>query len=266
MNQTERILVLTPVKNGADCVESWSEGLLRLSYPHGRISVAVIESDSDDGSFDVFSRACERLGAHFESARIWKKDFGFRIPPGTPRWAPHVQPRRRSVLAKSRNHLLFHALTDQAWVLWLDVDVVEYPADVVQDLLAVGRDIVHPHCVKAYGGPSFDQNAWRDRGRLHLSDLRGEGDVVELDAVGGTMLLVRADLHRDGLVFPPFPFGRPARKARRDNGGRRRHDWLGAWLGRYRGELETEGFGIMAGEMGHRCYGLPNYEIRHRDA
>ena len=34
-----------------------------------------------------------------------------------------------------------------------------------------------------------------------------KGDLVELDAVGGTVLFIRADVHRDGLVFPPFPYG-----------------------------------------------------------
>lgn len=29
--------------------------------------------------------------------------------------------------------------------------------------------------------------------------------LVELDAIGGVMILLRADLHRDGLIFPPYP-------------------------------------------------------------
>ena len=29
---------------------------------------------------------------------------------------------------------------------------------------------------------------------------------VELDGVGGTALMVKADVHRDGAMFPPFPF------------------------------------------------------------
>jgi hypothetical protein len=29
---------------------------------------------------------------------------------------------------------------------------------------------------------------------------------VRLDGVGGTVLLVRADVHRDGLLFPPFRY------------------------------------------------------------
>jgi hypothetical protein len=30
-----------------------------------------------------------------------------------------------------------------------------------------------------------------------------------------------------------------------------------------RGEVETEGLGIMAHAMGHQCWGLPHVEIRH---
>jgi hypothetical protein len=81
---------------------------------------------------------------------------------------------------------------------------------------------------------------------VHLEDLRSEGDLVELDAVGGTMLLVRADLHRDGLVFPSFPYGGRNSRIRGNLG-----------------ELETEGLGMMAHDMGHRCWGMPNLEIRH---
>ena len=50
---------------------------------------------------------------------------------------------------------------------------------------------------------------------------------------------------RDGLVFPSQRYGRTSRWARPD------------------GELETEGLGIMALDMGHKCWGMPNLEIRH---
>ena len=59
---------------------------------------------------------------------------------------------------------------------------------------------------------------------------------MPLDSVGGTMLLVRADLHRDGLLFPPFP---------------------------YKLHIETEGLAMMAKEMGHRCWGQFDLRIVH---
>jgi peptide chain release factor subunit 1 len=240
------VLILTPVKNAAALLEGYCRRLRQLTYPHNAISLGFLESDSHDETFPVLSRYMRILDKEFRRAGLWKKDFGYQIPTGIHRGAAPIQVQRRTILAKSRNRLLFHALEDEEWVLWLDADVIEYPPDIIQRLLATGKDIVQPHCVFDYGGQTFDKNAWRDHGRLHLEDLRSEGDLVELDAVGGTMLLVRADLHREGLIFPAFPYGLPNSRIRED-----------------RGEMETEGLGIMARDMGYQCWGMPNLEIRH---
>ena len=161
------------------------------------------------------------------------------MPDDVPRFEAVYQPQRRAVLARARNHLLFRALRDEDWVLWLDVDIVEYPRDILQRLIALDLDIVHPHCVTDYGGRSFDLNAWCDNGRVHMDDMRGRGRV-RLDSAGGTMLLVRADGHRDGLVFPPFFYGASSRWVRAPN----------PWRGNHLGEIETEGFAVMAKDMG----------------
>jgi len=70
------------------------------------------------------------------------------------------------------------------------------------------------------------------------TDPVGTGDeraILELDGVGGTALLVKAEVHRDGAMFPPFPFYHL---------------------------LETEGFAKMASRLGWKSYGLPNYRVR----
>lgn len=242
-----RVLILTPVKDAADCIDGYCARVARLTYPHYLISIGFLESDSADTTFRDLRRRLPGLRGEFRRVGLWKKDFGYRVPPGIHRGAPPIQIERRTVLAKSRNHLLFHALDDEDWVLWLDADVIEYPADIIERLLATGKEILQPHCVLEYGGATFDTNAWRDQGRLHLDDLRGEGELVELDAVGGTMLLVRADLHREGLIYPPFLYGRENPRIRKD-----------------RGELETEGLAIMARDMGYIVWGMPHLEIIHR--
>jgi len=266
MNAQATVLILTPVKNAVDSLESYFDGIRRLDYPPELLSLGLLESDSTDETFERYRAALDSLQGSVQSARIWKKDFGFHIPAGKNRWDRDIQQERRRVLARSRNHLLFRALAEQEWVLWLDSDIIDYPPDLIQRLLAAGKDIVQPHCVKEFGGPTFDRNAWRDHGKLCMADMRGEGDLVELHAVGGTVLLVRADVHREGLVFPTFFLGRPLPRARRDNLCHSRWDFLRAWRGDYQGEIETEGLGIMAHEMGYRCYGMPNFEVRHRDA
>jgi hypothetical protein len=241
-----QVLILTPLKDASQHFPGYVERLRALTYPHDQISIGLLKSDSVDGTFEVGQRHLPFLAAEFRKVRIWKHDYGYQIPEHLPRWHGAIQPERRSVLARSRNHLLFRALDDEEWVLWLDVDVIEFAPDLIERLLATGRSIVHPHCVRDYGGPTFDLNAWRDRGRLHLEDLRGEGTFTELHAVGGTVLWVLADLHRDGLIFPPVPYGRRSAYARTS-----------------RGELETEGLGLMAMDMGHTPWGMPHFEVIH---
>jgi len=246
MRFEEKILVLTPLKDASHYLEGYFKGLASLTYPPKLLSLGFLESDSSDDTFSRIAALAGQFADCFRRIGVWKKDFGFRLLPGIHRGAAEQQLFRRTILAKSRNHLLFHALDDEDWVLWLDADIIGYPHDILERLLVTGRSIVQPHCVLEPGGSTFDRNGWRDHGRLHLDDLRDEGELVRLDAVGGTMLLVRADIHRDGLIFPSFPYGPPNRLARQE-----------------RGELETEGLGIMARDMGHQCWGMPRLEILH---
>lgn len=251
------ILILTPVKDAAPSLETYFACLDQLDYPSEHLSLGFLESDSRDGTFEKLTDILAERGDKYRRTGLWKRDYGFTLRDGMPRWAPAMQLPRRIILAKSRNQLLFRALRDESWVLWIDVDVIEYPKDVLHRLLAVDRRIVHPHCVLDYGGPTFDLNAWRDRGDVHMDQLRGGEDLVRLDSVGGTMLLIDADLHRDGLIFPAFPYGGEV------SGIRDIVDWLPKGL---RGEVETEGLGIMAKSMGVQCWGMPNLEILHAKA
>jgi hypothetical protein len=163
-------------------------------------------------------------------------------------------------LARVRNHLIRNGLDESDdWALWIDIDVWRFPHDIIGTLMRAGDRIVVPNCVKVPGGESFDLNSFvttrpqKDRryyswvinglyqppatsiGRLHLSDLR-HLEKIELHGVGGTMLLVDASLHRAGLLFPEKP---------------------------YRDLVETEGFGVLARDLGVIPIGLPRVEILH---
>lgn len=253
--ETPRVLIATPVKNAAAYLARYFENLERLTYPRDRISLGILESDSEDGTFEALTEGMKRLRDRFHRVHLLKRDFGFRT--SVPRWSPEIQRERRSVIAKSRNCLFQRALGDEQWVLWLDVDVVDYPRDAVEQLLRTGKDIVVPHCLGP-DGRTFDLNTFKFKeghaerdwsrfvkdgivqppkgeGRLYLEELR-EHSIIRVDAVGGTMLLVRADLHREGLVFPTFS---------------------------YKLYIETEGLAMMARDMGYACFGVPNLEIVH---
>jgi hypothetical protein len=246
------ILIATPVKDARGYLPRYLENLRALTYAHDRIAVAFIESDSTDGTYEWLCANAAAALSGFQRVEVHKADFGFRSE--GPRWATSIQRTRREILARSRNRLLQRALRDETWVLWIDADVVRYPADVIEQLLAAKKDIVVPHCLGP-NGRTFDLNTFRSVpdadlsshvvdgilqpprgvGRLYLEDLRDEA-LAPVDGVGGTMLLVRADHHRDGLIFPAYS---------------------------HRLHIETEGLAMMAADMGLRCWALPRLEIIH---
>jgi hypothetical protein len=249
-------LVLSPLKDAAAFLPDYLDRLRTLDYPREAISLGLLEGDSRDATPEMLQQVLPRLEAEYRRVTLVRRDYGLQL--AGPRWEPGIQRRRRSVLAKVRNHLLSRALVDEEWVLWLDVDVTGYPADLVQRLLGARKDIVVPHCATAPGGPTYDLNTFvlhpragtlnwsqwlrdgilqppRGFGRTYLDELRGQG-LLRVDSVGGTTLLVRADLHREGLIFPSFP---------------------------YQHLIETEGFAAMARDMGAACWAMPDLEVLH---
>ena len=180
---------------------------------------------------------------------------------------------RRASMARARNSLLFTTIgPSTSWVLWLDSDIVETPPTLIQDMASHDKPIIIPNCFQRYtkhdGSADvrpYDYNSWRDsdtaqelaasmgdddillegyaemptyRTLMAFMADRGEGKdtrkILPLDGVGGTALLVKAEVHRDGAMFPPFPFYHL---------------------------IETEGFAKMARRLGWESWGLPNYMV-----
>ena len=184
------------------------------------------------------------------------------------------QAARRASMAKARNSLLFTTIgPTTSWVLWLDGDIVETPKTLIQDLTNFDKSIIVPNCFQRYvtdDGKNairpYDYNSWRDSDTAQelaskmgndeillegyaemptyrtlmamlaeTDDNRDKRRLMPLDGVGGTALLVKAEVHRDGAMFPPFSFYHL---------------------------IETEGFARMARRLGYDSWGLPNYFVR----
>lgn len=211
----------------------------------------------------------------FKSIIILRQDFDppLSSQDESERHKMQNQKPRRAAMAKARNSLLFTTLGPSAsWVLWLDADIVETPPDLIQDLAAHDKPIIVPNCFQRYYNNDkkemderpYDFNNWRDSPTAQeLGNKMGNDDIllegyaemptfralmaymyeetadrdteVDLDGVGGTAVLVKADVHRDGAMFPPFPFYHL---------------------------IETEGFAKMAKRLGWASTGLPNYKVR----
>ncbi|KAK3052323.1 Golgi mannosyltransferase complex subunit [Extremus antarcticus] len=211
----------------------------------------------------------------FASITILRQDTEPIIPQAEhDRHALVVQKERRAAMSRARNSLLFTTLgPTTSWVLWLDSDIVETPPSLLQDLASHNKPIIVPNCFQRYYNKEeeewstrpYDFNSWQDSPTAQgLAEQMGPDEIllegyaematyrslmaymadttadpraeVDLDGVGGTALLVKAEVHRDGAMFPPFPFYHL---------------------------IETEGFAKMASRLGWRSFGLPNYFVYH---
>ncbi|KFA61470.1 hypothetical protein S40285_03409 [Stachybotrys chlorohalonatus IBT 40285] len=212
----------------------------------------------------------------FKSIIILRQDFepALESQDESERHKMSNQKARRSVMAKARNSLLFTTLgPSTSWVLWLDSDIVETPPTLIQDLAHHDKPVIVANCFQKYydnekkqmSERPYDFNSWQDSdtaqelaAKMGPDDILLEGYqematyralmayqttadndknmVIPLDGVGGTALLVKADVHRDGAMFPPFAFYHL---------------------------IETEGFAKMAKRLGWQPYGLPNYKVYH---
>ena len=255
---TPQVLILTPFKNASRNLPRYFELLSRLTYNKNKISLGFIEGDSNDGTYAALAARLPDLMATYANVTLIKQDEGLTLT--VPRWEASVQRQRRATIARARNLILSAALKDEAWVLWLDADLADYPPDLLTRLIAADKDIIVPRCTFADGRDhdlnSFVFDASRGApenpaylidgiyqppigaGRKYLNDLPRGAAPVAIDGVGGTALLIRAACHRDGLAFPEEP---------------------------HRGYIETEGLAMQAKDRGLTCWALPALQIIHVD-
>jgi len=127
--------------------------------------------------------------------------------------------RKYSPNAAARNHLLDTCLcAEHTHVLWMDVDLVDVPSDLIERLLAITEtEIVAPFVFVEKRNPAqppgLDNGGWfYDIGGFcqygHNTSpwyphFRGHtGGVIELDSVG-CCYLAPADLYRQGVRYRP---------------------------------------------------------------
>lgn len=184
-----KVLILTPMKNSQKHMSRYFSLLRNLTYPASRLSIGILDSDSDethkgvktikalldqgytDADIEAMSGTLASVLVHLPSlekkgwsrATVVQHNFGYSLPRNL-RHGKEAQLERRTSLARSRNHLLTSALhEDDTFCLWIDSDLVSYPQDVIERLLSAKRDIVVPNVVMSPGGRSYDLNSWRSK-------------------------------------------------------------------------------------------------------
>jgi hypothetical protein len=141
------ILILTPLKNAVDLLDSFFSLLTGLEHPKENISIGFLIGDEEDDTGKIVHEWVGKqqdLG-HYRKISLLKKDFGIITPGGDARHKNWLQGQRRSLMAKARTLLLTSTLEPSVdWVLWLDSDLAEAPKSMIADLLYYGHAGVYP--------------------------------------------------------------------------------------------------------------------------
>lgn len=185
-----------------------------------------------------------------------------------------IEARKQS--AVTRNELLFSTLGPKtSWILWLDSQIIETPKSLIEDLTSHGKAILTVNIYQKNADESgkstsrpyeqLNKLSWQSSqdwvetqhrlddktviingisnlktGRNTINQFKDDNDItfgeIELDSVSAGCTLVKSDVHRDGAMFPNFPFYNL---------------------------IDTEGFTKMAKRLNYKAFGLPNYLVFH---
>ncbi|KAK3070463.1 hypothetical protein LTR53_010419 [Teratosphaeriaceae sp. CCFEE 6253] len=238
------------------------------------VSLGIWTSSADE--FQVMKASVDRV--RLARATIYFQEDTAAGAPYEQRHNPQVQLARRGRLATLRNRLMLSVLDDEEHMLWIDADVVELSPRIIQTMLQHSANDTDAGIITALCHQNqminYDKNAWKVNSpdllgpvpeerreaavsklveeRLMLPELTKNTDddaLVQIDSVGGTILYMRAELVRQGLVFPHFNIvGTTFAQT--------------GWIG-----VETEGLCYMArGLDGGGCYVLGgSHHARHTD-
>ena len=181
---------------------------------------------------------------------------------------------KRQYLATLKNELVSTALGPETrYIMWMDENIVETPQTLLEDMISVGKPVVAANIQRRdKEGPAsyhyenskswIENDHWRqvqnsyadnyifmegvgavDTKRMHLDDMRtvdpAQGvklDSIVIDSVSVACTLVLSDVHRDGAMFPNFPFHH---------------------------RIDAEGFSKMAQRLNYELSGMPNYFVYH---
>ncbi|GJJ75683.1 hypothetical protein EMPS_08041 [Entomortierella parvispora] len=239
-----------------------------FDYPMSNLRIAILVSDKDEHNaiLDYVQRLPKNSRSGPPVQVLYReKDLGIER---LDRKDDNVQRNRRRLLARLRNFLLYSTLRDEDFVFWIDSDMIEIPSDLMSRMARSGKDIITTPARFGPNGHFYDLNAWAgDRIKPNAEEQKTieeggifvprhaavkfahdlEGEFGHLDSVGGTVLFVRSEVHKEGAAFTTnYVIG-------------------SGWKHEGYDGIETEGLCYVAGFLGYECWGMPTAITIHSD-
>lgn len=140
----KNIVLAIPVKNCAKYLPWLGRQILNFDYPRENISVAFLENDSDDNSWEVVQKVAADLSA-LEYRRVDADQIhtGFKLAHES-RHVESVQIQRLKSLYVIRQKMIDDYLRDNDYLWYIDADCIYVPEHSIKEMLRAKADIVVP--------------------------------------------------------------------------------------------------------------------------
>lgn len=152
-----KILIGIIAKNAEPYLDLLAKHILNITYPKNRLSLAVVENDSEDGTFEKTGNDIlpKFHSAGYNFSDVIRQDYGFKLKPEH-RHMPQIQSLRLACITKARNFLVDTFLDDHDFLQWFDADYKEIPSDILFKFAFAKKDIIMP-AVYTESGLVYDQ-------------------------------------------------------------------------------------------------------------
>lgn len=139
------ILIGTPVKNSKPYLENYAQQLVKLDYPKEKITIAMIENDSEDKSWEFLNSKIIPFFKKFCYKAVYseKKNIGFKLSHHS-RHLKQFSIKRQESIDRTRQYIINTYLVGSEYVLWFDSDLEQVPPSALKIALSYNTDIVVP--------------------------------------------------------------------------------------------------------------------------
>lgn len=168
---TDNVLILTPLMDAVPFLDHYFAKLEMIDYPKELLSLGFLVSTTPDKDSDPTLQALEKHTSQLSNSSDYRRITVLQQKSKSTqrhedRHEHDQQTLRRQILARCRNALVTTALLDESWVLWLDVDVVEYAPALLLELMQFNKDVIAPNCFReiqkwpSVKNEPYDRNNW----------------------------------------------------------------------------------------------------------
>lgn len=173
VRELPNILIGTPAKNSKPYLENYAHQLVRLDYPKEKITIAIVENDSDDKTWEFLQEKIIPFFIKFpyKAVCLQTKDTGFKLSHHS-RHLKQFSIKRQESIDRTRQHIINNYLDDNEYVLWFDSDLEQVPPLALKIALSYNADVVVP-LFKLKTSEMYDASSY--------SDGRFVGELIQED-------------------------------------------------------------------------------------